>query len=71
MQVRLVTGEGRLLAGTRPVHLIITVMNWIRTSGLSIKKSLSGRRGRKRFSGAKPSAMMHVYTHVRIHVHVL
>ena len=30
--------------GTRPVHLIITMIKWIRTSGLSIKNSLSGWR---------------------------
>ena len=29
--------------GTRPVHLIITMIKWIRTSRLSIKKSLSRR----------------------------
>ena len=28
--------------GARPVHLIITMLKWIRTSKLSIKKSLSG-----------------------------
>jgi len=27
--------------GARPVHLIITMINWIRTGGLTIKKSLS------------------------------
>ena len=27
--------------GARPVHLIITMLQWIRTSGLSIKNSLS------------------------------
>ena len=27
--------------GARPVHLIITMLQWIRTSGLSIKESLS------------------------------
>ena len=27
--------------GARPVHLIITMMTWIRTSRLSMKKSLS------------------------------
>ena len=27
--------------GARPVHLIITMIKWIRTSRLSIKKSLS------------------------------
>jgi len=30
--------------GARPVHLIITMIKWIRTSRLSIKKSLSARR---------------------------
>ena len=29
----------------RPVHLIITMMKWIRTSRLSIKNSLSGGYG--------------------------
>ena len=29
--------------GARPVHLIITMIKWIRTSGLSIKKFLSVR----------------------------
>jgi len=28
--------------GARPVHLIITMIKWIRTSRLSIKNSLSG-----------------------------
>ena len=28
--------------GARPVHLIITMIKWIRTSSLSIKNSLSG-----------------------------
>jgi len=28
--------------GARPDHLIITIIKWIRTSRLSIKKSLSG-----------------------------
>ena len=28
--------------GARPVHLIITMIKWIQTSGLSIKNSLSG-----------------------------
>jgi hypothetical protein len=30
--------------GARPVHLIITIIKWIRTSRLSIKNSLSGRQ---------------------------
>jgi len=30
--------------GARPVHLIITMIKWIRTSRLSIKNSLSGGR---------------------------
>ena len=30
--------------GARPVHLIITMIKWIRTSRLSIKNSLSYRR---------------------------
>ena len=29
--------------GARPVHLIITMIKWTRTSRLSIKKSLSGQ----------------------------
>jgi len=35
--------------GARPVHLIITMIKWIRTSRLSIKNSLSleGRAGRR------------------------
>ena len=28
--------------GARPVHLIVTMMTWIRTSALSFKNSLSG-----------------------------
>jgi len=36
--------------GARPVHLIITMITWIRTSRLSIKKSLSRRRTRARDS---------------------
>jgi len=39
--------------GTRPVHLIITMIKWIRTSRLSIKNSLSGcleKGGRGRHS---------------------
>jgi hypothetical protein len=31
--------------GARPVHQIITIIKWIRTSGLSIKKSLSREWG--------------------------
>ena len=31
--------------GARPVHLIITMIKWIRTSRLSIKNSLSPRKG--------------------------
>jgi len=31
--------------GARPVHLIITMIKWIRTSRLSIKKTLSGQVG--------------------------
>jgi len=33
--------------GARPVHLIITMIKWVRTSRLSIKNSLSGRRRRR------------------------
>ena len=42
--------------GARPVHLIITMKKWIRTSRFSIKNSLSGTywwRGRR---GGTPSA---------------
>ena len=36
-------GEGNSNSyGARPVHLIITMIMWIQTSRLSIKKSLSG-----------------------------
>jgi len=38
--------------GARPVHLIITMIKWIRTSRLSIKNSLSRQPGRRR--GARP-----------------
>ena len=31
----------------RPVHLIITMVKWIRTSRMSIKNSLSRRRTRR------------------------
>ena len=34
--------------GARPVHQIITTIKWIRTSRLSIKNSLSARRGLNR-----------------------
>ena len=35
-------GKGNLNShGAKPVHLIITMMKWIRTSSLSIKNSLS------------------------------
>ena len=36
--------------GARPVHLIITMIKWIRTSRLSIKNSLSIRRARSIFA---------------------
>jgi len=37
------TGKGNSKSnGARPVHLIITMIQWIRTSRLSIKNSLSG-----------------------------
>jgi len=34
--------------GARPVHLIITMIKWIQTSGLSIKNSLSTAAARRR-----------------------
>ena len=34
--------------GARPVHLIITMIKWIRTSRLSIKNSLSALRAGER-----------------------
>ena len=41
VDVRL-TGKGNLNShGARPVHLIITMIKWIRTSRLSMKNSLS------------------------------
>ena len=40
--------------GARPVHLIITMVKWIRTSRLSIKKSLSLMRGRTRTRETRP-----------------
>ena len=38
--------------GARPVHLIITMIKWIRTSRLSIKKSLSLEGG----GGTRPES---------------
>ena len=38
--------------GARPVHLIITMIKWIRTSRLSIKNSLSVEIERCRQAGA-------------------
>ena len=52
------TGEGPASHGARPVHLIITMIKWIRTSRLSMKMYLSPRggggalRGRGRILGA-------------------
>jgi len=51
--------EGRVAAwdsnshGARPVHLIITMIKWIRTRRLSIKKSLSvpGPQAAQRLEG--------------------
>ena len=38
-------GKGKLKShGARPVHLIISMIRWVRTSRLSIKNSLSGTR---------------------------
>ena len=37
--------------GARPVHLIITMIKWIRTRRLSIKNSLSGLLARERTFG--------------------
>ena len=34
-------GDGSNSRGARPVHLIITMIQWIRTSRLSIKNSVS------------------------------
>jgi len=39
--------------GARPVHLIITVIKWIRTSRLSIKNSLSAGRAEERDRAAQ------------------
>jgi len=39
-------GGGWGLGGARPVHLIISMITWIRTSRLSIKNSLSAGRYR-------------------------
>jgi hypothetical protein len=33
--------------GARPVHIIVTMMTWIRTSRLSMKNSLSQRAGKR------------------------
>ena len=41
VDVRLPGKESSNSHGTRPVHLIITMIKWIRTSSLSITKSLS------------------------------
>ena len=41
VDVRLPGKENSNSHGARPVHLVITTMKWIRTSGLSIKNSLS------------------------------
>jgi len=38
--------------GARPVHLIITMIKWIRTSRLSVKNSLSGSGGDGRLAFA-------------------
>jgi len=44
-QVRLPGKGSSNCHGARPVHLIITMIQWIRTSRLSIKNSLSARAG--------------------------
>ena len=41
VEVRLPGKENSNSHGARPVHLIITMIKWIRTSRLSIKNSLS------------------------------
>jgi len=44
--------------GARPVHLIITMLKWIRTRRLSIKNSLSGIYGSEfRVSASKEQVM--------------
>ena len=43
VDVRLLGTENSTSHGARPVHFIITMMQWIRTSRLSIKNSLSSR----------------------------
>ena len=42
--------------GARPLHLIITMIKWIRTSRLSIKKSLSEEGTHDRSSKGKRGA---------------
>ena len=45
VDVRLPEKGNSISYDARPVHLIITMMKWIRTSRLSIEKSLSGGAG--------------------------
>ena len=42
VDVRLPGKKNSNSRGARPVHLIITMMKWIRTKRLPMKKSLSG-----------------------------
>jgi len=50
----------------RPVHLIITIIKWIRTSMLSIKNSISVRsRGEKRGWRCSPGALFTSGGHAR------
>jgi len=59
--VRRVPGKGNSNShGARPVHLIISMIKWIRTSRLSIKQYLSrapstGARGQSSCRGTRPS----------------
>ena len=41
VDVRLLENRNSNSHGARPVHLVITMITWIQTSRLSIKKSLS------------------------------
>jgi hypothetical protein len=64
-------GKGNLNPhGARPVHLIITMIKWIRTSRLSIKNSLSGHPSVQ--GGCQVSKYPHHYpdpTHAHTHTH--
>jgi len=46
--------------GARPVHLIITMIKWIRTSRFSIKKSLSGGRYRRTTVVSRDHPLVHI-----------